>query len=142
MESARKPTDLTLDARPSPADPRVTRSRITNGRRMVLFGDGRSSGARRYIDLCEAFAGEVGGFSALPASGQQVVKRLAQVSVELELLEADRAAGKAINAEDFVRLVNSQRRLLRDLARFNRPKTNPLTEHLTKKYGLRSDQLK
>lgn len=119
---------------------RKVRSAMTNGNRSVLFGDGRSAGARRYRDLCIAFAGEVGGLSALPPSGQQTVKGLAQVSVELELLEAKRAAGEAIDPVAFVTLVNSQRRLLRDLRGF-RPKTanNTLADHLAKNYGQRPE---
>ncbi len=91
------------------------RSAISNGSRACLFGDGRSAGARRFRDLMIEFGAELGGFANLPATAQQVVRRLAQVSVELELLEAQRASGAAIDPVAFVTLVNSQRRLLRDL---------------------------
>ena len=96
------------------ASSRRTRSRVTNGSRAVLFGDGRSAGARRYRDLIKDFAGELGDPKALPATSQQIVRRLAQVSVELELLEATRASGAAIDPLGFATLINSQRRLLRD----------------------------
>jgi hypothetical protein len=90
--------------------------RVSNGTAYVLFGDGRSPGARRYRSLLQSFATEAGGMDALPASAQQVVRRLAQTSVELELMEAERAAGNTIDAVCFVRLVGTQRRLLKDLA--------------------------
>lgn len=106
------------------------RAAVTNGSR-VLFGDGRSAGARRYRDLLDDFADEVGGYETLPATGKQVVRRLAQVSVELELLEAQRAAGGAIDAVAFCTLVNSQRRLLRDLARYTpAPSSQSLEDQL------------
>jgi hypothetical protein len=93
----------------------ASRSRLSNGSHAVLFGDGRSAGARRFRDLVTAFADELGGMDTLPESGRQAVRRLAQISVELEIMEAQRAAGEAIDPISFVTLVNSQRRLLRDL---------------------------
>ena len=93
----------------------AVRSALSNGSRVTLFGDGRSAGSRRYRDLVAEFAAEFGGFATLPATAQQVVRRTAQVSVELEILEATRASGQAIDPVAFVTLVNSQRRLLRDL---------------------------
>ena len=106
----------------------TVRSALSNGTRSTLFGDGRSAGARRFRDLTFEFGAELGGFTTLPATAQQLIRRLAQVSVELELLEAQRAAGQMIDPVAFVTLVNSQRRLLRDLeslrGRFTpRPKT-------------------
>jgi hypothetical protein len=88
--------------------------------------------------LTLAFAAEVGGMAALPEPGCQLVRRLAQVSVELELLEATRAAGGPIDPVAFVTLVNSQRRLLRDLEALKRAKaarTPSLSEHLQQHYG-------
>jgi hypothetical protein len=65
----------------------------------------------------EGFGAEFGGLDRMTPSGQQVVRRLAQVSVELELMESARAAGDAIDPVTFCTLVNSQRRLLRDAER-------------------------
>ncbi|MGH6875864.1 MAG: hypothetical protein ACREHV_00645 [Rhizomicrobium sp.] len=110
---------------------------MSNGSRALLFGSGRSSGARRYRDLLKAFGDEAGGMAALPPSGQQLVRRLAQVSVELELQEAQRASGAAIDPVAFVTLLNSQRRLLRDLERL-KPKakaSEALQRHLAERYG-------
>ena len=91
------------------------RSRASNGR---VFGavDGRLTGARRFRDLCLAFCAEIGVMiDALPASGQQTIRRLAQLTVELELMEATRASGEAIDGLTYITAVNTQRRLLRDL---------------------------
>lgn len=103
----------------------VACSRVTNGKRLRLFGDGRSAGARRYRDLIMAFGDEAGGFDRLNASGQQMVRRLAQVSVELELLEATRADGGDIDPIAYCTLVNSQRRLLSDLERLKAATSAP-----------------
>ena len=100
---------------------------------MRLFGDGRSAGARRYRDLIQAFGDETGGFDRLNASGQQLVRRLAQVSVELELQDATRADGGVIDPVAYCTLVNSQRRLLADLERLKAmacPKALSLTEYV------------
>jgi hypothetical protein len=103
-----------------------------------MFGDGRSAGARRFRDLLHEFAAELGGVASLPASSAQLVRRLAQISVELEILEATRAAGQAIDATAFTRLANLQRRLLRDLAALKAqaaPQRPTLEEHIRRHYG-------
>src|SRR5690349_21731682 len=102
---------LSHDRLHKPANPLTARSRVTNGR---LFQDGRSAGARRFRDLVAQFASEAGSTSR-SAAGQQLVRRLAQTSVELELLEAARASGSAIDPVIYVTLANAQRRLLHDL---------------------------
>jgi len=90
------------------------KSRVTNGLTLLLTGDGRTAGARRFRDLFNAFAAELGDAAKVP-SNNQLLRRIAQVSIELEALEAKRAQGDAIDPLGFCTLVNSQRRLLRDL---------------------------
>lgn len=107
--------DMTAEPPTPVTGPRKGRSRVSNGSQALIFGDGRSAGARRYRDLQAEFAAELGNAEALPPSSRQLVRRLAQVSVELELLEAKRASGDEIDPIAFVTLVNSQRRLFRDL---------------------------
>lgn len=115
--------------------PIALRSAITNGTHL-LFGDGRSSGARRYRDLVAAFAAEVGGMSSLPASGQQTVRRLAQISLELECIEAQRAAGTPFDAVAYATLTNTQARLLRALRGLRSKASRPsLADHVATKYG-------
>jgi hypothetical protein len=98
----------------------LARSRLTNGSQSLLFGDGRSAGARRYRDLLNAFASELGGMAALAASAQQAVRRAAQTSVECELLEAQRAAGCEADPIAYATAYNANRRALRDLATLKR----------------------
>jgi hypothetical protein len=104
---------------------------------VVAKVDGRTREARRYRDLFKAFADEAGGVETLSASAQQLIRRLAQVSIELELQESQRASGQAIDPVAFVTLVNSQRRLLKDLEALKKrqkPKAL-LQEHLARHYG-------
>ena len=80
---------------------------------MLIKPDGRTRGARRYRDLLSAFSTDLG--EPLSATADQLVRRLAGVSVDLEVVDAQRAMGAAIDPVAFVRLVGTQRRLLRDL---------------------------
>jgi hypothetical protein len=95
------------------------RAAVTNGSR-ALLSDGRSAGARRYRDLLRSFADEAGGLPGLAASSEQIVRRLAQISVELELLEARRAEGQDIDPIAYCTLMNSQQRLLRSFEALKR----------------------
>lgn len=99
----------------------VQMSRVTNGSQKLMWGDGRSRAARRYRDLITSFASEFGGFETLGPLSQQLVRSLASVSVELEAMECARVAGEVIDPIRFVRAVNVQRRLLRDLRKANAP---------------------
>ncbi len=136
IETKKLPPDTQLVA----PDLRNTRARVSNGSKLTIFGDGRSAGARRYRDLVRAFGDEAGGFAGLPETGKQIVRRLAQTSVELELLEAQRSAGQAIDHVTYCVLVNTQRRALRDLEKIkaavvpNKPKPgSALREYLAQK---------
>lgn len=113
------------------------RTKVGNGTYAFLTGNGQSREARRIKELRNDFADEAGGYDKLPASGQQIVRTLARTSFELELLEAERVAGRPIDPLTFVTLVNSQRRLLAQLHSI-KPKSAPtptLTDHLSRTYG-------
>ena len=92
----------------------VARSCVTNGKRIVLFGDGRSAGARRYRDIMRALAAELGGMTMLAQSEQQVVRRAAQTSVECEVIEAHRANGEAVDPIAYATAYNANRRAIHD----------------------------
>ena len=91
------------------------RSAMSNGTKR-LFGDGRSKGTRRYRDLLHNYAAEFEKpFDELEESVQQLVRRAAGISLELELLESDRASGKEISPLEYTTLCNAQRRILSDM---------------------------
>lgn len=111
----------------------TARSRMTNGSRIHLFGDGRSTEARRYRDLLAQFSAELGGMAILSATAQQIVRRAAQTSVECELLEAARAAGRDVQASEYAAAANVNRRALRDMQALkaqHQPRALSLAEEL------------
>lgn len=115
---------------------------MTNGSRIHLFGDGRSTEARRYRDLLAQFSSELGGMAALSATAQQIVRRAAQTSVECELLEAARAAGEPVSATAYASAANVNRRALRDfeaLKRQHQPKRKTLAEHFAARAAATAD---
>jgi hypothetical protein len=127
------------DAMPASVTP-VQASRVTNGDLLFPFVDGRSAEARRYRDLVRVFGAECGGgFERLSESDRQLVRRVALVSLQLEWMESNHAAGNPIDAVSFVRLVNTQRRLLRDLDRVKsrlapeKPKGSAFQRHLAER---------
>ena len=100
--------------------------------------DGRTRKARKYRDLVKAYANELGAdLASLPTSAQQVIRSLAQVSILLDTLRAQDAAGQAIDGVAYCSSVNVQRRLLRDLEALKtrlKPKPPSLQEHLARNY--------
>lgn len=94
--------------------PPANRSRITNGSALILFGDGRSAGARRFRDVLCGLADELGGLEGLTESETQVVRRAASTAVECEALEALKAAGEPVASDTFTSILNASRRALKD----------------------------
>jgi len=114
------------------------RCAVSNGTRRQLFGDGRSAGARRYRDVLEALAAELGGMAALPESTRQIVRRAAQTCIECELLESRRAAGEEIDALAYSTAANANGRALarvQALKRTLKPSRPSLRDHLQRNYG-------
>jgi len=93
-----------------------TRSRVTNG--AALFGtgvDGRSTWARRLRDLLQLHVADLGGEDVVTAAERSIIRRIATITVELELLEKRFALSDGAATEDFdmyLRAANSLRRLL------------------------------
>ena len=129
-----RPNDVTASPRASAA--------VTNGTKLLLTGDGRSAGARRYRDLVRLFAEPLGGLTALGAIDQQIVRRAAQTSVECEILEAERAAGHRLDPVAYSRVLNASRRALKDLQSLKpaKPARPTWDEHIAKTYGDREPE--
>jgi len=127
------PTDQVTDAPTS----RAARSAVTNGKRPLLFGDGRSPGQRRKRDLRAQISEEFGGYKNLPTKGQGKVDTLVRIKFELEVLEAERASGKVIDRAHVIALLNAQRRAEQDLEAYNPEATGTsesLEDHLSRTY--------
>jgi len=93
------------------------RSKITNGVRLHEKGeaDGRSASARRFRDLIAGFAAPYGGQAALTVAEQALIRNAASLTLKLEQLQADAAAGRPVDSEQLTRLANSAARTLASL---------------------------
>jgi hypothetical protein len=98
--------------------PARTRNRVSNG--SALFADatadGRSSWARRLRDLIALHYSDLGGADIVSVAEQSIIRRVATITVELELLETKFArSGKGASANDldlYVRAAGNLKRLL------------------------------
>jgi hypothetical protein len=64
------------------------RSRVTNGSKLLPLADGRSVTARRFRDLYEDIAADLGGLAMLSEGQRQLIRRAAMLSAECERIEA------------------------------------------------------
>jgi hypothetical protein len=95
MENAAE-TSSTVSAR-SPFDrtgKSSTRSKAANGK-LLPMTDGRSATARRFKDLVEDIAADLGGKDHLSEGQRQLIRRAAMLSAESERMEALAARGEA-----------------------------------------------
>jgi hypothetical protein len=96
---------------------RHARSSVTNG--MGLFADksvdGRTGWCRRLRDLIFLHVNEAGGEDMVSAAERSIIRRVATLTVELEILEARFALAGGAKPEDlmlYVTASNALRRLL------------------------------
>jgi hypothetical protein len=73
---------------------RVARSKMSNGR-LLPMTDGRSATARRFKDLVDDIAADLGGKAQLSEGQRQLIRRAAMLSAECERQEALAARGEA-----------------------------------------------
>jgi hypothetical protein len=98
--------------------PARQRSSVSNGSRLFAAAtvDGRSGWSRRLRDLLQLHIADLGGEDVVSAAEHSICRRIATVTVELELLERRFATkGKGASERDldlYLRGANSQRRLL------------------------------
>lgn len=74
------------------------RSRVTNHRDLLPGVKGTSSAARRFRDLVNAFISDMGGLDRCSEIKIALLRRLAAVTVQSELLEARMINGESIDA--------------------------------------------
>jgi hypothetical protein len=131
-----RPAESSPDAHPSvAASSPTTRSRITNGKQLLANIDGRSAEARRYKDLCLAFADDCGGASALTEGQRALVRSAAALSIQSEKLQGAMIRGEAVSDEQMTRVANSLARTLQRLALKRAPakrEASTLAEHFSR----------
>jgi hypothetical protein len=99
------------------ARPSLTnRSKVTNGTRLLIGVDGRSEQGRRYRDLIESFAADLGGFGKLSEAEKGLVRQCAALTAQSERMQAAIVRGDPVDDEQVTRCLNSQTRALRALA--------------------------
>jgi hypothetical protein len=84
------------------------RSSITNGTRLFApdTTDGRSIMARRFRDLVDDIATDLGGKDHLSTGQLQLIRRAAMMGVQCEILEAEAVAGKPFDVDVFGQLTD------------------------------------
>jgi hypothetical protein len=107
-----------------------TRSRISNGKKLLPLTDGRSTTARRFKDLYEDICLDLGGVDMLSEGQKQLIRRASMLSAECERQEAMAARGEAeFDIELYGMLTDRLGRVLDriGLKRVARPTNGPLT---------------
>jgi hypothetical protein len=103
-----------------------SRSRISNGKKLLMDVDGRSGWARRMRDLIQLHLADLAGEDAVSEAEKSIIRRAAALTVELERMESVFAvAGEALpeQLDLYQRTANSLRRLLESIGLERRAKT-------------------
>jgi hypothetical protein len=107
----------------------TTRSKLTNGRKLLFGIDGRSAVARRYRDIVRDLTTEAGGASGLAESS--TVRQCAAIMLRAELLQSAIVAGEDVDNDILIRLSSEVRRLMASLRKQSQPRAHiPLRERL------------
>jgi hypothetical protein len=104
---ANSPPDRPEAAPPAPA----LRSRVTNHKDLLPGVKGTSSSARRFRDLVNSFISDMGGIDRCSDIKLGLLRRLAAVTVQSELLEARMVNGEAIDVSTLCTLASTVVRL-------------------------------
>ena len=107
------------------ASPKRQRSMLTNGSKLLAGVDGRSPWIRRCKDVIRAHLADLGGEDNATAAERSIIRRVAVLTTELELIEAKFATANGASAADldlYQRTANSLRRLLEAIGLERRPK--------------------
>jgi hypothetical protein len=97
------------------------RSAVSNGSRLFADSqvDQRSGWVRRMRDLLEIHIADLGGHDAISAAERSIIRRIATISIELELLERRFALSRKGAASDdfalYLTAANTLRRLLESI---------------------------
>lgn len=124
----------------APYSPANNRSKITNGGALFAGAtvDGRRSWSRRMRDLLALHISDAGGEDAVSAAEHSIIRRIAAVTIELELLEqrfaTSESGATAVDLDLYLRAANSLRRMLEavGLKRVARDVTPMLQDYLNR----------
>lgn len=88
------------------------RSSITNGTDLLPHIDGRSVVARRYRDIQNAIASDLGGLSVMTEAQLQLARSAAGLTLLRERLDAKAVNGESVDDMQYCRISNSLSRVL------------------------------
>jgi hypothetical protein len=98
------------------AVPSVTqRTRIGNGNALFLDVDERGPIARRFREVLAQIIADIGGVENVTEAQTAIARRAVTLIIWCESIEAELAAGKALDVGEYSTAANSLRRLLADL---------------------------
>jgi hypothetical protein len=117
---------------------RKGRSRVTNHKDLLPQLDGRSSAARRFRDLVSAFITDMGGADQCSDIKLGLLRRLAAVTVQAEVLEAKMINGEAVDIGTLCTLASTTVRLSQRLGLERR--TRDITPPDPLQYALAHDE--
>src|SRR3954452_9035868 len=118
--------------------PATTRSKVSNGTRLLQNVDGRSSSARRFRDLVRAYEAEVGG--NLTEVERGLVRQAAALSFKAETLQCDLVNGNPVDGDQLIRLTVTAKRILSALgekATKRQPPAPTLQDHIARRAAAR-----
>jgi hypothetical protein len=90
---------------------RRNRSRVTNHKDLLPNLDGRSSAARRFRDLVNSYLADQGGIEHCSEIRMALIRRLASIVVQSELLEARMVNGEQIDVGQLCTLASTTVRI-------------------------------
>src|SRR6266446_5918982 len=94
----------------APSPPAV-RARVTNHKALLPNLDGRSSSARRFRDLVNSYIADMGGADQCSDIKLGLLRRLAAVTVQAEVLEAKMINGEVVDIGTLCTLASTTVRL-------------------------------
>ena len=125
MVASKTPNDNPPKAARKPA----ARSRVSNGGQLLPGVDGRSLWVRRCRDIIELHLSDLGGLSNTSEAERSIVRRVAVLTTELEMLERKFALAGSAEVDDldlYQRTAGNLRRLLEAIGLQRRPRDTSL----------------
>src|SRR5829696_8102461 len=103
---------MQADAPPVAGRSPTSRSAVSNLSKLLDGVDGRSAMARRFRDLVESYAADLGGLDTLSESDRGLVRLAAGLALQAEGMQSAIARGEAVDADHMIRLTYESRRAL------------------------------
>jgi len=119
----------------------TSRSKLSNGTRLLQNVDGRSSSARRFRDLVRAYETEVGG--NLTEVERGLIRQAAALTFKAETLQSDLVNGNPVDGDQLIRLTGTAKRILSAIGEKASKRKEPaptLADHLRKRAELAAER--